>query len=50
MFGFRFVNHAAPIDVAPEDNSTNEPEPDIIVLTQEARTFDPTLGLRTCAW
>ena len=36
VFGGRFVNSAAPIDVAPEDNPTNEPQPDIIVLK---RTF-----------
>jgi Uma2 family endonuclease len=32
VFGEEFVNWHAPIDVAPEDNPTNEPEPDIIVL------------------
>jgi Uma2 family endonuclease len=32
VFGEEFVNPEAPIDVAPEDNPTNEPEPDIIVL------------------
>ncbi len=39
IFGFRFVNLAAPIDVAPEDNPTNEPEPDLIVLTRESSQF-----------
>lgn len=39
IFGFRFVNHAAPIDVAPEDNPTNEPEPDVIVLKRESSHF-----------
>ncbi len=34
-FEARRVNHAAPIDVAPEDNSANQPEPDMIVLTRE---------------
>src|SRR5271165_4578475 len=29
--GRRRVNVNAPIDVAPEDNPTNEPEPDVIV-------------------
>jgi hypothetical protein len=29
------VNVAAPIDVAPEDNPTSEPEPDLIVLRPE---------------
>jgi Uma2 family endonuclease len=32
VFGARFVNSEAPVDVAPEDNPTNEPVPDIIVL------------------
>jgi Uma2 family endonuclease len=32
VFGARFVNHEAPIDVAPEDNPTSEPVPDLIVL------------------
>ena len=35
------VNANAPIDVAPEDNPTNEPEPDIIVLT------GPSSSIRT---
>ena len=33
-FGEDFVNSEAPIDVAPEDNPTNEPEPDFIVLSR----------------
>jgi Uma2 family endonuclease len=32
VFGWDRVNPAAPIDVAPEDNPTNEPEPDAIVF------------------
>ena len=35
VFGERFVLPGASIDVAPEDNPTNEPEPDIIVLKRE---------------
>ncbi len=35
VFGLRFVNAEAPIDVAPEDNPTNEPVPDLIVLRQD---------------
>ena len=31
-FGARFVNVEAPIDVAPEDNLTSEPQPDAIIL------------------
>ena len=32
VFGEQFVLQEAPIDVAPEDNPANEPEPDVIVL------------------
>ena len=39
VFGARFVNAEAPIDVAPEDNPTNEPEPDLIVLKQDLSHF-----------
>jgi Uma2 family endonuclease len=39
VFGARFVNPEAPIDVAPEDNPTNEPEPDVIVLKRELSNF-----------
>ncbi|MGA2216178.1 MAG: Uma2 family endonuclease [Bryobacteraceae bacterium] len=38
-FGEQFVNPEAPIDVAPEDNPTNEPEPDLIVLTKPSSEF-----------
>ena len=38
-FGNNFVNPEAPIDVAPEDNPTNEPEPDIIVLKRDLANF-----------
>lgn len=34
VFGLEFVNQEASIDVAPQDNSTNQPEPDLIVLTK----------------
>jgi Uma2 family endonuclease len=33
------VNSGAPIDVAPEDNPTNEPEPDVIVLKRDLSHF-----------
>ena len=39
VFGIEFVNPEAPIDVAPEDNPTSEPEPDIIVLKRELANF-----------
>src|SRR5450755_4544786 len=39
VFGFRFVNAEAPIDVAPEDNPTNEPVPDLIVLRQDQQHY-----------
>jgi Uma2 family endonuclease len=35
VFGTRRWNYAAPIDIAPEDNRRNQPEPDMIVLTRE---------------
>ena len=34
VFGTDYVNPEASIDVAPEDNPTSEPEPDIIVLAK----------------
>ena len=39
VFGFRLVNIEAPIDVAPQDNEANEPEPDAIVLKREVSLF-----------
>jgi len=39
VFGTRPVNPEAPIDVAPEDNPTNEPEPDLIVLQRDLSHF-----------
>jgi Uma2 family endonuclease len=44
VFGEQYVNPETPIDVAPEDNPTSEPEPDLIVLarpSQEFRTGNP---------
>jgi Uma2 family endonuclease len=35
IFGVRKVQHDVPIDVAPEDNPTSAPEPDVIVLTKD---------------
>ena len=39
VFGVRLVNTEAPIDVAPEDNPTNQPVPDLIVLKREFSGF-----------
>jgi Uma2 family endonuclease len=38
-FGEQFVNPEAPIDVASEDNPTNEPEPDLVVLAKPSREY-----------
>jgi Uma2 family endonuclease len=38
-FGAAFVEQEVPIDVAPKDNPTSEPEPDIIVLKREFSSF-----------
>jgi Uma2 family endonuclease len=35
VFGERYVNPEATIDVSPEDNPSNEPEPDLIVLNRD---------------
>jgi len=39
VFGEQYVNQEAPIDVAPEDNPTNELEPDLIVRAKLSREF-----------
>lgn len=39
VFGARYVNTEAPIDVAPEDNLTSVPVPDVIVLRREYAGF-----------
>jgi len=39
VFGWRFVDAESPIDVAPEDNPTNEPVPDLIVLRHDDTHF-----------
>ncbi len=38
-FGFDYVQVEGPIDVAPDDFSRNEPEPDLAVLRQPVDTF-----------
>jgi Uma2 family endonuclease len=39
VFGEQYVNAEAPIDVAPQDNPTNEPVPDLIVLARPSQEF-----------
>jgi hypothetical protein len=39
VFGGDYVQSEDPIDVAPEDNPRNEPEPDLIVTTKSIREF-----------
>ena len=38
-FGDQFVDAEAPIDVNPQDNPSNEPEPDLVVLIRECAAF-----------
>jgi Uma2 family endonuclease len=39
VFGADYIIPESPIDVAPEDNPTNEPEPDLIVLNRDFNQF-----------
>jgi Uma2 family endonuclease len=39
VFSMKRLNTEAPIDVAPEDNPTSEPEPDIAVLKKQAADY-----------
>jgi Uma2 family endonuclease len=39
VFGGRRINAKTPIDVAPEDNPTSEPQPDLIVLKRDTSEF-----------
>jgi Uma2 family endonuclease len=39
VFGEQYVNPETPIDVAPEDNPTSEPQPDLVVLAKPSREF-----------
>src|SRR5580693_4319259 len=41
VFGEGFVHQEAPIDVSPEDNPANEPEPDLIALKSSITSFRP---------
>ncbi len=43
LFGVAFVVSEAPIDLTPDDNFLNEPEPDIIVLKRPKTEFGPAL-------
>ena len=43
VFGALYITPEAPINVAPEDNPTNEPEPDLAVLARPC-TFYKTLN------
>ncbi len=47
IFDFRRVNPECPINVAPEDNPTNQPQPDVVVLKQrwrESLSEQPSAG------
>lgn len=39
VFQVQFVDQEMPVDVAPEDNPTSEPQPDLIVLARSAWEF-----------
>jgi Uma2 family endonuclease len=39
VFGARLVLQESPINLAPEDNPTNEPEPDLVVLSRDLSAF-----------
>lgn len=39
VFGEQYVNPETPVDVAPHDNPTSEPEPDLVVLAKPSREF-----------
>jgi Uma2 family endonuclease len=39
VFGLPFVLHERPINVAPEDNPTSEPQPDLVVLKRDFLHF-----------
>jgi Uma2 family endonuclease len=42
VFGACFVRQSAPIDLAPEDNASSEPEPDLLVLKRDLSNFTTT--------
>ena len=39
VFGIRQITTEAPVDIAPEDNPTSEPEPDLTVLAQPRQAY-----------
>ncbi|HEY4363244.1 MAG TPA: Uma2 family endonuclease [Bryobacteraceae bacterium] len=39
VFGPYYINLSAPVDVASQDNPTNEPEPDLIILNRPSGEF-----------
>ena len=39
VFGYRRIQQEAPIDVAPEDNPANEPQPDLVILRESVLQF-----------
>jgi Uma2 family endonuclease len=39
IFDWKHINTGATIDVAPEDNPTNEPEPDLILLAKASQEY-----------
>jgi Uma2 family endonuclease len=39
VFGMRYIRPEAPVDIAPEDNPTSEPEPDLAVLAQPRQAY-----------
>ena len=46
VFGMRLVNQERTIDVSPEDNPTNQPEPDLIVLTRAVSSYPKPADLQ----
>jgi Uma2 family endonuclease len=39
VFGARLVLQDSPINLAPDDNPTNEPEPDLVILSRDLSAF-----------
>ena len=47
VFGVRYVNFASPVNVAPGDNPTSQPVPDLIVLSRSYTGFQTTIPCPT---